>query len=1101
VQARFLLGPAGSGKTFRCLDGIRAALRKDPQGPPIIFLAPKQATFQLERQLLTDDALNGFSRLHILSFERLARFIFERLNVAPPAILSGEGRVMVLRALLLRHKDELKLFGQSARRPGFAQQLSHLLGELQQHGATSAKLRDAAGRKGLPAGLVDKLADVGLLQEKYSGWLAENGLQDADCLLAFAAEALKDRFRFSAFRFSDLWLDGFAEMTPLELDLLAAIVPFCENATLAFCLNGAAAADSWLSIWNGVGKTFQQCRQRIEQSPGVAVQIEVLEQDTKKNRFSNKADLAWLEKNWTIAASHPGSRVPDPASIVITACADPEAETSLAAREILKFVRAGNRFRDCAVIVRNLDDYHKPLARAFRRYGIPFFLDRRESIAHHPLAELTRSALRTVAFDWRHEDWFAALKAGFGAVRENDIDRLENAALEFGWQGRKWFSPLPDDVLEPVRKAVFPVFQRLHEGLGGCGFQPDGKRLAELIRQFWADIGVEGVLDDWHAAGKGVSSRQPSPHQSVLEQMESWLDNLALGFAKTVMPLRDWLPVLEAGLGNLTVGVIPPVLDEVLVGAIDRARNPDLKFVLVLGVNETVFPALPASPVILTEAEREALQMFGGSNLREQLSREQFYGYLAFTRASEKLVMTFSRADADGRAMAPSPFIGHLQKLLPSLQTDAAQTGIDLEQVEHVNELVPFIYPHPALTDIAAVTGLSARLSGLRAPDPKENLSPAIAHRLYGPVLKVSVSRLEEFAQCPFRFFVRKGLGARERKKFELDRRERGNFQHELLKKFHEEATADGGRWRDLTPEEARECIGRIAEELAGGFRDGLLQENARSRFAARVMTGAIQDFIAVTVRWLREQNEFDPEKAELDFGTKQSPETAWEIPLAGGRKLSLEGRIDRVDLCRNEQGEALALVLDYKAGGKKLDAVFIEHGIQLQLLAYLNVLSHWKDPEKTFQAKRLVPAGVFYVNLRGELENGGTRNDVLADVAGSKRTAYRHAGRFDADILKKLDRVEAKDQFSYQVNKDGSLRKGSTQALPRPEFERLLRRAEELLRRFGEEIYAGAADLDPYRKGKQTACDYCDYSVACRIDPWTHEFRVLRAGDGETEE
>ena len=78
------------------------------------------------------------------------------------------------------------------------------------------------------------------------------------------------------------------------------------------------------------------------------------------------------------------------------------------------------------MLVRNLDDYHKPLARVFRRYEIPFFLDRRESVAHHPLAELTRSALRTVAFDWQHDDWFAALKAGFSPVDETEIDRLEN---------------------------------------------------------------------------------------------------------------------------------------------------------------------------------------------------------------------------------------------------------------------------------------------------------------------------------------------------------------------------------------------------------------------------------------------------------------------------------------------------------------------------------------------------------------------------------------------------------------------------------------------------------------------------------------------------
>src|ERR1039457_3138215 len=64
VQARFLLGPAGSGKTFLCLKEIRAALLENPEGPPslhfgaasppLILLAPKQATFQLERQLLAN---------------------------------------------------------------------------------------------------------------------------------------------------------------------------------------------------------------------------------------------------------------------------------------------------------------------------------------------------------------------------------------------------------------------------------------------------------------------------------------------------------------------------------------------------------------------------------------------------------------------------------------------------------------------------------------------------------------------------------------------------------------------------------------------------------------------------------------------------------------------------------------------------------------------------------------------------------------------------------------------------------------------------------------------------------------------------------------
>ena len=133
MHVRFLLGPAGSGKTHRCLAEIRSELLAAADGPPLILIAPKQATFQLERQLLAGPGLPGFTRLRILSFERLAEFVLDELHVAPPAMLSEQGRVMVLRALLLQHHKELKIFRASARLTGFAQQLSLLLREFQHH--------------------------------------------------------------------------------------------------------------------------------------------------------------------------------------------------------------------------------------------------------------------------------------------------------------------------------------------------------------------------------------------------------------------------------------------------------------------------------------------------------------------------------------------------------------------------------------------------------------------------------------------------------------------------------------------------------------------------------------------------------------------------------------------------------------------------------------------------------------------------------------------------------------------------------------------------------------------------------------------------------
>ncbi len=1084
VQARFLLGPAGSGKTFRCLAEIREALSASPEGPPLILLAPKQATFQLERQLLADAVaaeLNGYTRLHIFSFERLAQFVFEKLQVAPPQLLAEEGRVMVLRALLTQHEDELKLFHRSARRPGFAQHLSRSLGELQQHQFTSAKLRAFASRLAGHRELQDKLHDLALLNDVYASWLAEHELQDANRLLDFATDALRElRTPNPELRCPALWLDGFAEMTPQELDLLAAILPHCERATLAFCLeNEPEAETSWLSIWSPVGKTFQQCRQRLAHQPHCEIGVETLKRHPQKNRFAKNSALQHLEAGWQSGAGVPPAKSEADettlTSVRVGACRNPEAEATFAAREILKFVQAGARFRDCAVLVRNLDDYHKPLASAFRRYGVPFFLDRRESVAHHPLAELTRSALRAVAFDWPHDDWFAALKAGFSGVEEIEIDRLENAALEFGWRGRKWLAPLsvpgnPESgkFAERLRQEILPPFENFAARLARWKGKPNGAQLAEAFRALWNELDVERTLERWAL----TDPETPAIHATVWAQMNAWLDNVALAFSSEALSWREWLPVLEAGLAGLTVGVIPPALDQVLVGAIDRARNPDLKLALVLGVNEAIFPAAPVAPAILTDADRAELGQTAlslGPGLRERLARERYLGYIACTRASDRLVVTFARQGADGKPLNPSPFIAHLRRILPGLKIEEFNGAIEPDRVEHANELtrwlaqipVPLLgapasrrrvipdtatqragespaLPGPAfpvswreLCELPAIVELAQRLAALREPDLAEHLSPALVERLFGPTLQSSVSRLEEFAQCPFRFFVHSGLRAEERKVFELDAREQGSFQHEVLKVFHEQLRAASKRWRDLTPTEAREQVGRIAAGLAPGYRDGLLREDARSEFTARALAESLQDFIGTLVTWMRGQYEFDPAAAELEFGIGPDGAPAWELDLGEGHALALRGRIDRIDLYREAGDRALCVVMDYKSSLRKLDPLLVAQGIQLQLLGYLAAVSRWPDPRKWLGVSLLIPAGAFYMNLRGQYERGSTRDEALADADAARKRAYRHTGRFDAGALPRLDRAGAADQFNYRLNKDGSVRSNSPEALP----------------------------------------------------------------------
>ncbi|HUD47551.1 MAG TPA: PD-(D/E)XK nuclease family protein [Candidatus Baltobacteraceae bacterium] len=1105
MQARFVLGPAGTGKTFLCLAEIREALRTGASGPPLILLAPRQATFQLERQLLADPELQGYTRLQILSFERLAAFVLEQSGGPIPPLLSEDGRSMVLHALLGRRRKDLEIFHASAGLAGFARQLSVELRELQRRRLSPDSLRALSARPDLGEALRRKLRDLSLLLTDYLEWLREHELQDADCLLDLAADALKRSD--TPLLAGNLWLDGFAEMTPQELDLLAAMAPRCKELTLAFCLEDipAKTPPSWLSIWTGLEKTFRQCRATLSAVPGATLSTEILPRQ-QRGRFKDSPALRHLEAKWTQPTDFEGGAPGESLRAVV--CGTPASEAVLAAREILRFVRAGGRFREIAVLLRAMEAHQDSLRRVFSRYEIPFFMDRREKVAQHPLAELTRSVLRAAAFGWRHDDWFGALKTGLVAPEEEDIDRLENEALLRGWTGEAWFAPLPTDNLksdwpERLRRKWIGPFAKFRGVI-----RPNGPELAQAMRQLWLDLNVEKTLEDW----SGAEGKDGAVHGTVWRQMQAWLDDLALAFDTEAMPLRDWLPILEAGLAELSVGVIPPALDQVLIGTIDRSRNPDLKLVILLGVNETVFPATPPEGSLLNESDREELgrhEIRLGHSRREFLSRERFFGYIACTRSRQRLVVACAERNNDGQPLNPSPFFSHLRSLFSNLQVEKF-SGPDWTRAEHLCELSGQLARAgrrgPLLTELLsrpAFAALRERIATAPASAQDERLAPEITAQLYGPALQTSVSRLEEFAACSFKFFVHSGLRAEERKRFELDARERGSFQHEALAIFHRQLRDQNKNWRDITPAEARQRIKDCVSQLLPQFHEGLLAASGKSRFAARVVGETLQDFVAATVEWMAHY-QFDPRESELGFGFDDGKLPAWNLDLGQGRRLILRGKIDRVDL-RREGGdeEALAVVIDYKSGALKLEDILMENGLQLQLAAYLALLRRLDDARKHFGVGRIVPAGVFYVNLRGQTESGKNRTSVLETREQFRQKRHQHLGRFDGAALPFLDSRGASEgaQFKFRLKKDGAPHGSNTDLLRTEDFRRLLDHVEAELVRMGREIYDGVIAPNPYQKGDKVACDNCDYKSICRFDPWTQPYRVLRAARREAVE
>ncbi len=1138
----FLIGPAGSGKTHGCLSQIREALGTAPDGLPLLWVAPKQSTFQLERQVLAL-GVRGFTRLQILPFDRLARWVLAELGLPIRDVLSEEGRVMVLRALLLKRESELTAFRASARSAGFATQLSRVLRELQCGGVSSEQLRRLQP-PGLPgASLAGKLHDLALLLEGYRQWLDEHRLRDPDDLLVLAAGAL-GQARKSARPVptcAGLWLDGFAEMTLPEMDLLAALLPLCESATLAFCLERVpaptapllpgqiAASSGSASLWGVTAATYLRCLDRI-QVLGLATHVRRLpETGGATPRFKDSPALGHLASAWTGAQAESAGPQGGHGGVNLVECADPEAEALLAVRLINHHVRQGNgRYREISIIVRRMEGYGDVLQRAFRRHGIPCFADHREPMGHHPVAELTRSVLRMAASGWAHEDWLSALKTGLVVDNPLLVDNLENSVLRNGLHGDEWMrleeyrarAGLSIGAVETLEKptAAFRDFQ------ASVTRQVDGKALAEALRTLWSGLDVSQTLERWQVGAGDLPPIYRAIHHTAWEQIGAWCDDLALAFADTELSARDWVTIAEAGLSRLTLGVIPPALDQVLVGAVDRARQPEAKLTIVLGLNEGVFPAAPASPALLNRVERQVLAEGGvdlGWGPLPQAARENYYAYIACTRSSERLCVAWSRRGFDGKTLVRSSvaervlalvgcqpdqaaepgditaFDGRLKAFSGNPRPDEAGSLSELFECPGWDRALPAT-PSPDTSAVAgAMASHAARLRVQLKPDEGASgrlLRPDAVESLHpGGVLVSSVSALEDFAMCPFRHFAARRLRLDKRDEFKADAAGTGTLLHSILKEFHEGTLVEKGRWRSWSPEEAGDRVRGLGEAQLARPEFAPLVQDPLVAWETRRKVEGLAAMVAQLIRWM-ETCALDPVLSEFTFGDGadcQAP--AWNLELVGQRTLKLRGRIDRIDACTLSGGRLLLAIFDYKSTAKPPSKARLEHGLELQLLGYLAFVT------TSAELKRLVrpgagasieayPGGAFYVPLAPRLGSS-----PRSDSEEERRTAFldslTHLGRGDKQWLEQFDSVAANPPHRWARSRQFK----TGHFLGMDDSRALVENTTRFLKQHASEILDGTVAVHPVRFGaNDSACDHCLFRSLCRFEPLLDDFRSL---------
>jgi ATP-dependent helicase/nuclease subunit B len=1131
MAVRFILGRSGTGKTRYCIKAVSDALLERNE-TPLILLVPEQATYQAERAILADERIAGYNRLHVLSFDRL-QFLLLGKNTAQP-VLSRIGRQMIVHRILRANRTRLKLFGASAGWPGLAQQIAETIAELHQYARTPDDVSQLLGElaKDQRNNLAClKFADIGLIFGEYLKFI-EGGFLDPDAQLIRACRGVSAA---GLMKGAKLWVDGFSGFTAAELAVLAELLKVVEEAQIALCLDPAnidivhpdAEKLDPASLFNPTERTYAGLVEIARKSGLKIAKPVILKQPM---RFSGCAELAHIERH---LFGPEAPKLDSANGIRVVSAPNPRAETRFVAKQILELVKEkGWRYRDIAVIAPDLNRYEHYIRAYFDDYRIPFFIDKRRPLNQHPVIQLVSSALQAVTRGFAHGDIFAYLKTDLVPVERYQVDLLENYCLAFGVSARDWQSEEPwdfagcdnerfdDTRVDQIRREVGRPLLELKGRL--CPADDPEKTVGaeeftRAIFDLFDELGVRRTVGRWiEEAGERKDRAAADEHQQFYARFVDIFDELTAVFAGHGMTAEDYLAVVGSAFSQLTLAFIPPTLDQVLVGSIERSRHPDLKAVFLVGATQRQFPVPIVPDSILTDDDRiaaESANFLLAPTSSQTLAERQYLAYIAFTRPSQYLCVTYPSVDEKGGEVPRSQFVADLESLFENLTEESAGVGeLEIEKVHNDIELadvlcsglgrdaiLPEAGEHEPLDGLLDAICSDKELAGLGSSvlsaidyDNVARLDAGVVETLFGRRINSSATRLCTFAACPYQHFAKYVLELEEREEFKFEPLDVGAFYHRVLDALVKRVNAEG---RDFAVADDQELLTLLRSEIqklshADPFISNFVSRREHNAFIISSAGQVLEDCVLEIAQMVR-AGLLRPKLSEVSFGrVKDSRDTlgSFELNLPDGRVLSLDGKIDRLDVAQVD-GRSASLVFDYKRSEHraKFDWPQFYHGLDLQLPIYM--LAARSAGGETY--KNVI--GAFYMPIEVS-----PQRSTLAELSGKTGNFSRKArGLFDGGFFLALDQtaesgwsrfynfcVSSKDGQYGNYPKAGALRPG--------DFEAVLRFAERKIVELVQGILSGRIEVKPYRLRQNSPCSFCSYRSVCRFDWQINDYSLL---------
>lgn len=1129
-----------------------------------LLLVPDQFSLQAERDAFFYLDKTGLMDLAVVDFSALGHKILKEAGGPVPPLIDKYGRHMLLTRILEESDDALKIYKGVRGKNSFVERVNMLISEMKRSEVSVDMLREVSESLEDSSFLKYKLKDIVTLFSLYEEAIAGKYL-DSEDYITFYGDKMLDSSLIAA---SDVWVYGFDTFTPKNMLVLERILKTARSLNIVMTWEDAAktppersakddAGDSSQSgdaAWPGdAGFLAADDREDLFSLTGFVIRNlvkmaeDLNEEVTCQAITGSGRDNLWSKTLREISVSPEAPLQEKDPRITAVCTSNIYAEADRAAAYILQLVREhGYRFGDIVVVCNDTGLRSGVIRRTFVRWGIPVFIDQKRKVIQHPVVGFLLSLLEIIGSGYRDSAVMQLIKSGFLGLAEEEQDALENYVQQFKIRGTLWkkpFSRMGDNYtaedlnrFNELREQVVSVIETARDRIGKYN------TAGEKIRGLYGFLADDFMMED-RIEAMAKAQQEAGFLDGAAETGQSWnvicriFDQIVETVGEERLSGRALRQIVEAGLAEMEIGIVPVNPDSVLVGTMQRTRVGRVKALLVLGANEGLLPLQKTDEGLLSEREKAVLEEMDleFSRTEDMVKQEERLAiYRTLSQPEERLYVSCSRIDETGGELRPSAVFRELENFLQSrAESDDSVVLGDLEDGE-VTEIA--VSPKGAisyLTDAFREYLEDGKLDedwlyaglwyGSHEPEEMERirrgmefdneqnaLGGQLADALYRGdrrAIEASASRLEKYSGCPFAHFISYGLRPEDLRVFEMGPREIGDIYHECIMKLSQRLTAGedsfqgldavpvaitdpDSRWMKITQEECREEIRRILQEETGTYREGLLSSGRNESYR----TERIVD-ICSRVAWAMIGQVRRGRIREMYF--EQPFARGAQLPpirvTAGEHEVLIKGKIDRMDVLEmpeHEDGlETAVRIVDYKTGGDSVDVEHFRSGYKLQLMLYLKAAT---------QKQEVKPAGVFLFKIREIDADADARTVVPGEVAAEER--MEDAYKLEGIVLDDMDLIDAMDTeiggaskvlpIKY-VKKNGTYSGSSGGYLfSREEFEELSAQVDRQVDRICREICDGKIDIRPKKEKKKdmegnykTSCKYCSYKSICMFD------------------